>query len=1267
MTKTQATATGNEAKLGNLNPHKFELWKPILAFTLFTFAISLAGSFVFQSYKESIKSDKQNELGGIAELKTGQITNWMAGLKGEAQALKGDFLFVDAVDRWLQQGSHDGIAKKKLEERLISLQQSNDALGYSTISLFDDKATLRLSSSADEAPTQGMDKARMLENMRSGQIVFSDIHREKLRSGEQIEIELSAPLTLVEHGKVRTIGVILFRINPYYFLFPLIQRWPTPSASAETLLVRREGDEVVFLNELRLSQNSPLTTRFPLNRSHLPAVMAVTGWEGLTEGIDYRGVPVVCVLGKVPGTPWFMVSKIDKAEIYVSINHFANWMLLLILSLIGVGGGIVIYWRNKEKIQYENELHYQKLAKRLDSLSKYSNDIILLLDDSGKIVDFNDRALEAYGYSAHELSNLEINDLMAFDVMPLIAENIRKIDEAGASRFESMHVRSNRDAFPVESSVRVVNIDGERLYQAIIRDITERRKAEEELTQQKNFIRQVIDSDPNLIFVKDADGKFLLANAAMVKIYGQTTESIIGKYYWELTDNQEQITEYDNASREVIERRQERVGIEISTSSDGKRHIFHTTRKLLIQDDGAQSMLTIATDITELKEAEEGLRRLNRSLKLLGECNAAMVRIKAETLLLTEICKLAVETGGYRMAWVGFAEPGMNRPVHPAARYGHDECYLDSVAIRWEDTEQGRGPTFTAIKTGKMQVNQDTQTNFLMAPWRDEALAHGYMSSIALPLKGDGGFFGALTIYATEVDAFNPDEIKLLEELANNLAYGIRALRTTAERKLAGAQLESERTRLRTLVQTIPDLVWLKSPDGIFLSCNAQFERYFGAKEEDIVGKTDYDFVDAELADFSRQKDMDAMAAGKPRVNEEWITYSDNGQRALLETIKVPMRDEAGKLIGVMGIARDITERKNTEEELRFKNTLLTTEHEVSIDGILVVDENGQIISYNRRFVEIWGIMEEIIMSGSDERAIQSALDKLSDPEQFIERIQNLYEHRDETSRDEFELRDGRVLERYTAPMFGPQKEYYGRIWYFRDITEQKLAAKNLAKSYAQLQRLSMHLENVRADERAKIALNLHDEMGATLAALKMRVAWLASKLPAELSHLSAEAGHISELVSGGIHTLRQIVSQLRPDLMSEVGFAETISKYVKQFQSHTNIECILDLPVEDLALNADQSLTVFRILQESLNNVVKHAQASRVNILFTVRTESLLMEVVDNGVGFDTSNKSKEQSIGLLGIRERALMVGGKARINSMPGKGTHVSVSVPYSHISA
>ena len=121
---------------------------------------------------------------------------------------------------------------------------------------------------------------------------------------------------------------------------------------------------------------------------------------------------------------------------------------------------------------------------------------------------------------------------------------------------------------------------------------------------------------------------------------------------------------------------------------------------------------------------------------------------------------------------------------------------------------------------------------------------------------------------------------------------------------------------LRTLVSTIPDLIWLKDPEGVYLACNPMFERFFGAKEAAIVGKTDYDFVERELADFFREHDRKAMRADAPSVNLEWVTFADDGHRALLETIKSPMRDTEGRLIGVLGIARDITANHENQEQL---------------------------------------------------------------------------------------------------------------------------------------------------------------------------------------------------------------------------------------------------------------------------------------------------------------------------------------------------------------
>ncbi len=201
-------------------------------------------------------------------------------------------------------------------------------------------------------------------------------------------------------------------------------------------------------------------------------------------------------------------------------------------------------------------------------------------------------------------------------------------------------------------------------------------------------------------------------------------------------------------------------------------------------------------DITERKQTEDNLARLNRTLQTLYQCNQALVHATDEYELLQAACGILVEVGGLRMAWVGYKEIDLERSIRPVAQAGYNEGYVESVKATWEDAERGHGPTGTAIRTGKPAWTKNIQTDSGIAPWRAEALERGYGSNISLPLMSDGAPFGALTLYAKEPNAFNERTLEQFTELANNLAYGVIALRTRVQRRQAEAALREAQAEL---------------------------------------------------------------------------------------------------------------------------------------------------------------------------------------------------------------------------------------------------------------------------------------------------------------------------------------------------------------------------------------------------------------------------------------------------------------------------------------
>jgi PAS domain S-box-containing protein len=333
-----------------------------------------------------------------------------------------------------------------------------------------------------------------------------------------------------------------------------------------------------------------------------------------------------------------------------------------------------------------------------------------------------------------------------------------------------------------------------------LKDVTEQVKAEEARTQ----LIEIMEATPDLVSSADPHGRILYMNRAGRRLLGIGEDEDLSTLRIRDT-HPEGVGE--KILREAIPAAMREGVWQGETVFRSRRGLEIPTSQVILvhknPNGTVKFMSTVVRDITERKQAEDELRRVNRAHRTLSEANQALVRATSEPALLNEICRIIVETGGYRMAWVGFAEADKQKTVRPVARAGHDAGYLDRLNITWADTERGRGPTGTAIRTGKPSGVWDFTTDPRVAPWRQAALERGYASSIVFPLTTQRRVWGALTMYASEPKAFSPEEMKLLGDLAGNLAYGINALRAQEARQRAGAALRESEKKLRSLTSQI--------------------------------------------------------------------------------------------------------------------------------------------------------------------------------------------------------------------------------------------------------------------------------------------------------------------------------------------------------------------------------------------------------------------------------------------------------------------------------
>ncbi|MBF0497197.1 MAG: PAS domain S-box protein [Deltaproteobacteria bacterium] len=316
---------------------------PLLLFL--TLVIAGTGYLTFYLQKQAIKEYVHNQLMAVADIKVSQIVGWRSERKNDAIVAGKYSLLARAIERWLLNGAPSDENRSHIIQRLDALQQTG---GYQNIFIIDANQTVQLSLRPDQETVGDLSIGLAQKVLQGGDTVFSPIHRVGKKPDSVIYLDILSPLVVADGPGGRRIGVILLRIKPSLSLYPLIQAWPLPSNTAETLLISRQGEEVVYLNELRFRENTALNLKFPLTGEQLPAVKAARGIEGAVEGLDYRGVPVLAALRRVPDSSWFMVAKIDKVEAYSAIRERAWWITgFTLVIMIMVNMVVLARWRQQ--------------------------------------------------------------------------------------------------------------------------------------------------------------------------------------------------------------------------------------------------------------------------------------------------------------------------------------------------------------------------------------------------------------------------------------------------------------------------------------------------------------------------------------------------------------------------------------------------------------------------------------------------------------------------------------------------------------------------------------------------------------------------------------------------------------------------------------------------------------------------------------------------------------------------------------------------------
>jgi PAS domain S-box-containing protein len=585
----------------------------ILILVLLAVAIVAGGSYFYRSFKLNYSAEAERQLIAIAELKVNELAHFRQERLGDGAVFYKNAAFSALVRRHFEHPK-DLEARDQLRTWLGHVQAASR---FERVMLLDPQYSKKMIVPDGQERSTSFISPSSSEGLRSGKIVFEDFYWNE--ENRRIYLKVLVPILDEAHND-RVIGILVLRIDPETDLYPFISRWPTPSRTAETLLIRRDGSDALFLNELKFQKNAALHLRIPLGSKEVPAAKAVLGQEGIVEGVDYRGVPVIAALRPIPDSPWFLVAKMDTSEMFGPVRA-RLWEIVVMVAvlLLGAGAAAGYFWRQQSarfyRGQYQTTEALRESESLLSAITDSAQDAILMMNPEGNITFWNPAAEHILGYTKTEALGRNLCDL-------IVPERYHEAHNAaflgflrtgqGAAVGKTLELQARRKdgrEITVALSLSAVQIKSRWHAVGILRDITELRRSE------ANYKTLFTGAAEGILVADSKTKQFRQANSALCRMFGYTEEEL--KRLGPADIHPKESLDHVLSDFEAQARGDKTLAPGLPCLRKDGTLFYADISAAAIVLDGRECNVGFFVDVTERKRAEEALRESEERWKLI--------------------------------------------------------------------------------------------------------------------------------------------------------------------------------------------------------------------------------------------------------------------------------------------------------------------------------------------------------------------------------------------------------------------------------------------------------------------------------------------------------------------------------------------------------------------------------------------------------------------------------------------------------------------------